>query len=69
MDLIGRAMPVLAVEVFEEKVTGTNNKLMEKPFGLTTELFVKALQKARGQNEKGLRGGQQRRRCLGKMRI
>jgi regulator of RNase E activity RraA len=37
MVLIGRAMPVLAVDVFEEKVTGTNNKLMEKPFGLMLE--------------------------------
>ena len=34
MILIGRAMPVLAADVFEEKVTGTSNKLMEKPFGL-----------------------------------
>ena len=34
MVLIGRAMPVLAVDVFEEKVTGTKNKLMERPFGL-----------------------------------
>jgi regulator of RNase E activity RraA len=37
MVLIGRAMPVLAVDVFEEKVTGTNNQLMEKPFGLMLE--------------------------------
>ena len=37
MVLIGRAMPVLAVDVFEEKVSGTNNKLMEKPFGLMLE--------------------------------
>jgi regulator of RNase E activity RraA len=37
MILIGRAMPVLAVDVFEEKVTGTNNRLMEKPFGLMLE--------------------------------
>jgi regulator of RNase E activity RraA len=37
MVLIGRAMPVLAVDVFEEKVAGTSNKLMEKPFGLMLE--------------------------------
>src|SRR5271169_3591558 len=37
MVLIGRAMPVLAVDVFEEKVAGTHNKLMEKPFGLMLE--------------------------------
>jgi regulator of RNase E activity RraA len=34
MALIGRAMPVLSVDVFEEKITGSANKLMEKPFGL-----------------------------------
>jgi regulator of RNase E activity RraA len=37
MVLIGRAMPVLAVDVFEEKVQGAHNKLMEKPFGLMLE--------------------------------
>jgi regulator of RNase E activity RraA len=37
MVLVGRAMPVLSVDVFEERVTGTNNKLMEKPFGLMLE--------------------------------
>jgi regulator of RNase E activity RraA len=37
MILAGRAMPVLAVDVFEEKVSGTKNKLMEKPFGLMLE--------------------------------
>jgi regulator of RNase E activity RraA len=37
MVLIGRAMPVLAVDVFEEKVAGAHNKLMEKPFGLMLE--------------------------------
>lgn len=37
MVLVGRAMPVLAVDVFEEKVTGSNNKLMGKPFGLMLE--------------------------------
>ena len=30
-------MPVLAVDVFEERVHGTQNKLMEKPFGLMLE--------------------------------
>jgi regulator of RNase E activity RraA len=34
MVLIGRAMPVLAVDAFEEKVTGTKDRFMEKPFGL-----------------------------------
>ena len=34
---IGRAMPVLSVDVFQEKVSGTANKLMEKPFGLMLE--------------------------------
>jgi regulator of RNase E activity RraA len=37
MVVIGRAMPVLAVDVFADKVTGTANKLMEKPFGLMLE--------------------------------
>ena len=37
MIVIGRAMPVLAVDVFEEKVEATNNKLMRKPFGLMLE--------------------------------
>lgn len=37
MVLIGRAMPVLAVDVFEEKVTGSANALMAKPFGLMLE--------------------------------
>src|SRR5215469_14829030 len=37
MIVIGRAMPVLAVDVFEEKVAGAKNKLMEKPFGLMLE--------------------------------
>jgi regulator of RNase E activity RraA len=35
--MIGRAMPVLSVDVFEEKVKGTKNQLMEKPFGLMLE--------------------------------
>jgi regulator of RNase E activity RraA len=37
MLVLGRAMPVLAVDVFEERVSGTNNNLMEKPFGLMLE--------------------------------
>ena len=37
MIVIGRAMPVLSVDVFEERLTGTANKLMEKPFGLMLE--------------------------------
>ena len=37
MVVIGRAMPVLAIDVFEEKVSGTANALMEKPFGLMLE--------------------------------
>jgi regulator of RNase E activity RraA len=37
MILIGRAMPVLSIDVFEEKITGAHNKLMEKPFGLMLE--------------------------------
>src|ERR1700731_3086306 len=37
MVLIGRAMPVLAVDVFEEKIAGAHNRLMEKPFGLMLE--------------------------------
>ncbi|HXJ95564.1 MAG TPA: RraA family protein [Terriglobia bacterium] len=37
MVVIGRAMPVLAVDVFADKVTGIANRLMEKPFGLMLE--------------------------------
>jgi len=37
MVLIGRAMPVLSVDVFAEKMVGTANPLMEKPFGLMLE--------------------------------
>jgi regulator of RNase E activity RraA len=37
MVVLGRAMPVLSVDVFEERVTGSANKLMEKPFGLMLE--------------------------------
>ena len=34
MVAIGRAMPVLAADVFAERVSGSANPLMEKPFGL-----------------------------------
>lgn len=37
MVVIGRAMPVLSVDVFEEKVAGSANPLMEKSFGLLFE--------------------------------
>jgi regulator of RNase E activity RraA len=37
MVVVGRALPVLAVDVFAERVSGTANKLMEKPFGLMLE--------------------------------
>ncbi len=37
MIVAGRAMPVLAVDVFTEKVTGSANPLMAKPFGLMLE--------------------------------
>jgi len=30
-------MPVLAVDVFAEKIAGAANKLMDKPFGLMLE--------------------------------
>ena len=35
--VIGRAMPVLSVDVFVEKIAGTANKLMDQPFGLMLE--------------------------------
>ncbi|SMG41181.1 RraA family protein [Arenibacter troitsensis] len=35
--LIGRAMPVLEADVFEESVQNTNNPLMKKPFGIMFE--------------------------------
>lgn len=35
--MIGRAMPVLSVDVFQETVKGSANKLFEKPFGLMLE--------------------------------
>jgi regulator of RNase E activity RraA len=37
MVVIGRAMPVLSVDVFVEKMEGTANPLMTKPFGLMLE--------------------------------
>lgn len=37
MVMIGRAMPVISVDVFEERVSGAHNKLMEKSFGLMLE--------------------------------
>ena len=35
--VIGRAMPVLEEDIFEEVVESTNNPLMEKPFGIMFE--------------------------------
>jgi regulator of RNase E activity RraA len=37
MVVVGRAMPVLSVDVFAEKIAGSANKLMDKPFGLMLE--------------------------------
>src|SRR6202041_1930903 len=37
MVVIGRALPVLAVDVFAEKIAGSANALMDKPFGLMLE--------------------------------
>lgn len=37
MVLLGRAMPVLSVDVFAEKIADTANPLMNKPFGLMLE--------------------------------
>jgi len=37
MIVVGRAMPVLSVDVFTETIAGSANKLMEKPFGLMLE--------------------------------
>lgn len=37
MVIVGRALPVLAVDVFAERVAGTTNPLMAKPFGLMLE--------------------------------
>jgi hypothetical protein len=39
MVVIGRAMPVLAVEVCAEKIADSANKLMEKQFDLMLEAF------------------------------
>lgn len=35
--LLGRAMPVLSGDVFEESVVGSSNGMMQKPFGLMLE--------------------------------
>lgn len=54
--LVGRAMPVLAVDVFQERVAGSANAIMEKPFGLmlqaldnlkTNEIYVSTGSSAR----------------------
>jgi len=37
MIVIGRAMPVLEADVFEESTETTNNPLMKKPFGIMFE--------------------------------
>src|SRR5579863_7838585 len=37
MVVIGRALPVLALDVFAERISGSANKLMDKPFGLRPE--------------------------------
>src|SRR5689334_19895547 len=37
MLIIGRSMPVFSVDVFRERIAGSANKLMEKPFGLMLE--------------------------------
>ncbi len=37
MVLIGRAMPVLSMDVFRERISGSANGLMDKPFGLMLE--------------------------------
>lgn len=37
MVVIGRAMPVLSVDVFAERTSGSANPLMSKPFGLMLE--------------------------------
>ena len=40
MVAVGRALPVLAVDVFAEKVAGSANQLMAKPFGLMLEALM-----------------------------
>lgn len=37
MVVIGRAMPVLSVDVFTERIAGTASSLMDRPFGLMLE--------------------------------
>jgi regulator of RNase E activity RraA len=37
MVVMGRALPTLAVDVFVEKIAGSANRLMDKPFGLMLE--------------------------------
>lgn len=37
MVVIGRAMPVLSVDVFTERIAGTANRLMDRTFGLMLE--------------------------------
>lgn len=37
MVAVGRAMPVLSVDVFTERIAGSANALMDKPFGLMLE--------------------------------
>lgn len=37
MIVVGRAMPVLETDVFEEQTQGSSNVLMQKPFGLMLE--------------------------------
>lgn len=37
MVVLGRAMPVLSVDVFAERIAGTANPLMDKPFGAMLE--------------------------------
>jgi regulator of RNase E activity RraA len=37
MVVVGRAMPVLSVDVFDERITGSANALMDKSFGLMLE--------------------------------
>jgi hypothetical protein len=40
MVVIGRAMPVLAADVFAEKIADSANTLMEKRFGLMLEALA-----------------------------
>lgn len=37
MVVLGRSMTVLSIDVFSERIVGSANKLMEKPFGLMLE--------------------------------